>query len=95
MCRCAAKPVGFLAHEAYSSACGKYATSGMRLPACEPPRDVPAGPDPRGTVYLPAQPPPPFPSTIDVASLATQSHSPRAVAGRWWVMALGVLVNAR
>jgi len=26
MCRCAAKPVGFLAREAYSSACGKYAT---------------------------------------------------------------------
>jgi hypothetical protein len=26
MCRCAAKPVGFLAREAYTSARGKYAT---------------------------------------------------------------------
>jgi len=27
MCRCAAKPVGFLAREAYTSARGKYATA--------------------------------------------------------------------
>jgi len=62
---------------------------GLELPC-----DVPVGPDPCSIIYspAPAQPPPLFPSTIDVASLATQSHSPHAVARCWWVVALGVLV---